>query len=150
MMFRKILCSVDFSPGSTEALRLAAAMCAPDTALVLIHVWQPLAYTYGAESALTADIVNSIQGDAERELASAKREVERLGPRRVETSFQIGSAWREIVRVLEDDRAFDLAVIGTHGRTGLSHVLLGSVAEKVVRHAPCPVLVARVRPLSTE
>ena len=46
---------------------------------------------------------------------------------------------------LSSDPSYDLAVIGTHGRTGLKHVLLGSVAERVVRHAPCPVLVVRTR-----
>jgi universal stress protein A len=150
MTFRRILCPVDFSPGSAEAVQLAAQMCAPDTQLVLVHVWQPLAFMYGAETVLTADVINSIQADAERELANTKREAERLGAPRVDTLFKTGSPWREIVRVLEEDRGFDLTVIGTHGRTGLSHVILGSVAEKVVRHAPCPVLVARVRPDSTE
>ncbi len=45
--------------------------------------------------------------------------------------------------LLEAERQYDLVVMGTHGRTGLKHVLLGSVAEKVVRHAPCAVLVGR-------
>jgi universal stress protein A len=145
MTFRKALCSVDFSPGSTEALRLATTLCTPDTQLVLIHVFQPYPYTFGTESGLTADIIANIEGDAERELANTKRQAESLGVRHVDTVFRTGSPWREIVRALEEDRGFDLAVIGTHGRTGISHMLLGSVAEKVVRHAPCPVLVARVR-----
>ena len=52
---------------------------------------------------------------------------------------------RPLVTALRNDPAYDLAVVGTHGRTGLKHVLLGSVAEKVVRHAPCAVLVVRER-----
>lgn len=148
MRFQKILCSVDFSPGSSEALRLAVEMCGADSELVIVHVWQPLFYTYGAESMLTGDITRQIQADAERGLAESKREAEHLGARRVTTLFQTGAPWREIVDVLEQDRTFELAVIGSHGRTGLARVLLGSVAEKVVRHAPCPVLVARIR--STE
>lgn len=146
MQFRKILCSVDFSPGSTEALHLATQLCAADTQLVLLHVWRPYPYTMGAESGMTADILADIQRDAERALASTKLAAERLGVRRVDVLFRIGAPWREIVRVLVEDPGIDLATIGTHGRTGLSHALLGSVAEKVVRHAQCPVLVARIRP----
>ena len=146
MRFRKILCAVDFSPGSTEALHLASRLCAPDTELVLIHVWKPYPYTMGAESALTVDILADIQRTAERELATTKHEAKRLGVRRVEALFRVGTPWREIVRALVEDPRIDLAVVGTHGRTGLAHALLGSVAEKVVRHAPCPVLVARIRP----
>ncbi len=146
MQFRKILCAVDFSAGSTEALHFASQLCAADTELVLIHVWKPFPYSMGAESALTADILADIERDAERELATTKLEAERLGVRRVETLFRVGAPWREIVRALVEDPGIDLATIGTHGRTGLSHALLGSVAEKVVRHAPCPVLVARIRP----
>ncbi len=55
-----------------------------------------------------------------------------------------GVPWQEIVTQAED-RGVDLIVMGTHGRTGLEHVFLGSVAERVVRHAPCPVLVTRLR-----
>ena len=50
--------------------------------------------------------------------------------------------WDETVKLLGRDN-YDLVVLGTHGRTGLKHVLLGSVAEKVVRHAPCAALVVR-------
>jgi len=146
MQFRKILCSVDFSPGSTEALHFAGKLCDPTTEVVLIHVWKPYPYSYGAESSLTLDILTDIQRGAERELETSKHEAERLGMRRIETLFRVGAPWREIVRAIVEDPAIELAIVGTHGRTGISHALLGSVAEKVVRHAPCPVLVARNRP----
>ena len=51
----------------------------------------------------------------------------------------------QTLAVLENDPTFDLVVVGSHGRTGLRRALLGSVAEKLVRHAGCPVLVARTR-----
>ena len=145
MRFRKILCAVDFSPGATEALQLAVGLCEADTELVLMHVWQPYPYSFGAEQVITADVVTGIQDEVEHELANTKREAEELGARRVGLLFRSGTPWRELVRALDEDPGVDLAVIGTHGRTGLSHALLGSMAEKVVRHAPCPVLVARVR-----
>jgi nucleotide-binding universal stress UspA family protein len=64
----------------------------------------------------------------------------------VTTRTRIGTPGAQILAVLDDDRTFDLVVMGSHGRTGLRRVLLGSVAEKVVRHAGCPVVVARTRP----
>src|SRR4029453_11822165 len=59
---------------------------------------------------------------------------------RIDAHVAIGEPFNEICRMGEQENA-SLIVIGSHGRTGLSHVLLGSVAERVVRHAPCPVLV---------
>ena len=58
---------------------------------------------------------------------------------------RIGRAGAQILTLLDDDRTFDLVVMGSHGHTGLARMLLGSVAEKVVRHARCPVLVAHGR-----
>jgi nucleotide-binding universal stress UspA family protein len=58
---------------------------------------------------------------------------------RVETTILFGVPFVEIIKAARD-KDIDLIVIGTHGRTGLAHMLIGSVAEKVVRKAPCPVL----------
>ncbi len=70
--------------------------------------------------------------------------VQRLKEAGVEGTARIvhGVPWQQVVDTAQDIHA-DLIVMGTHGRTGLQHVLLGSVTEKVVRHAPCPVLVVR-------
>ena len=63
----------------------------------------------------------------------------------VATAVQIGSPGVHTLELLDHDPSFDLVVVGSHGRTGLSRALLGSVAESVVRHAARPVLVARTR-----
>jgi universal stress protein A len=55
---------------------------------------------------------------------------------------RVGRAWQEVIELAKENKT-DLIVLATHGYTGLKHVLLGSVAEKIVRHAPCPVLTVR-------
>ena len=143
MSFHKILCPTDFSDGSRQALRLAIDRLGPDSHLVLLHVWEP-PYVYGPDAGLPGAVVVETKALAEAELARWKGEAEQLGARGVSTVLAGGAPWHEIVEVARRDPSIDLIVMGTHGRTGLSHVLLGSVAEKVVRHASCPVLVARI------
>lgn len=58
----------------------------------------------------------------------------------VQTTVVVGSPFHDICKIAAQSKS-DLIVVGSHGRTGLSQVLLGSVAERVVRHAPCPILV---------
>jgi universal stress protein A len=88
----------------------------------------------------------------EREMvAEAEKRVEEFAAKKgasvvpVEPRVTVGEAVWEICRRAEKEQA-DLIIMGSHGRTGLSHVVLGSVAERVVRHATCPVLVARRPP----
>jgi len=144
MSFRKILCPTDFSEGSRHALRLAIEQLGGDAHLVLVHVWQA-PYVYGPDAAIPGSVVIETKSLAENDLARWKGEAERLGARRVSTVLATGAPWHEIVELARRDPEIDLIVMGTHGYTGLKHVLLGSVAEKVVRHASCPVLAARTR-----
>jgi universal stress protein A len=64
----------------------------------------------------------------------------------VATRILIGAPAAQALIALDSDVTFDLVVVGSHGRTGLGRLVIGSVAEQLVRHAPCPVLVARARP----
>jgi len=82
-----------------------------------------------------ADLIAQLQTGL-RQAAARARE---LGATAVETKLVEGVAWPEIVAAAKT-QGCDLIVMGTQGRSGLSHLLLGSVAEKVVRHAPCPVM----------
>lgn len=111
-----------------------------DAELVLVHVWYLPSISYAGELPFSADTVQVMIQDAERALEGAVREATSLGARRVTSRFLKGVPWDQIVESLRGDTAFDLVVLGTHGRSGISRFLLGSVAEKVVRHAPCPVL----------
>jgi len=143
MVFHKILCPVDFSAGSRQALKLAAQLAKESAApLVLAHVWQPTQWA-AAEVQLAPGVMQDMLDTEHAELAKWRAEAVELGAGDVEVRFLTGAPWDQIIGTARADRAIDLVVMGTHGRTGLTHVLLGSVAEKVVRHAPCAVLVVR-------
>ena len=145
MSFHKILCPIDFSPGAREAMRVAVELAREAGAsLVLAHVWDRQPWlNNGPDYNVAPGVLQDVIDSAEAELASWKISARELGAKEVATRFLTGAPWDQIVSAARDDRAIDLIVMGTHGRTGLSHVLLGSVAEKVVRHAPCAVLVVR-------
>jgi nucleotide-binding universal stress UspA family protein len=139
MTFKKILCPIDFSPGSQQAMRTAVRLANEDGAeLVLFHAWHIPALVLAGEG-FPPLLGESLAEDAQRGLDDAAREATQSGAKQVTTKLASGLPWAQIVELLERE-PFDLAVIGTHGRTGLSRILLGSVAEKVVRHAPCSVL----------
>jgi universal stress protein A len=143
--FERILVAVDFSEESRSALACAAEMAAKfDASLTLVHVVEP---HFGPPEADVPPLSGETS-DAE-EFAEAKLELNALGEqmllgpcRVVETTVRAGLAFFEITEAAKALGA-DLIVVGTHGYTGLKRALLGSTAEKVVRHAPCPVLVAR-------
>ena len=108
--------------------------------LTLVHVCAP-PMVYPEAPFMLSDIAQLVAA-AERAIAECKRSATEWGAPRVSTRVAQGVPWDHIVHMAKDE-GFDLIVMGTHGRTGLSHALLGSVAEKVVRHAPSAVLVVR-------
>ncbi len=145
MGFRKIVCPIDFSACSREALRVTVELARDwSAALVLAHVWEPPWWSTG-EVMVAPEAIQGVVDAEEAELERWKAEAKQLGAREVDARFLTGVAWDAILALVKADPAIDLVVMGTHGRTGLKHVLLGSVAEKVVRHAPCAVLVVRDR-----
>jgi nucleotide-binding universal stress UspA family protein len=145
MRFKKVLVAVDFSGPSRTALQSAAEMAVDSGAeLVLVHVWEPTAQLYGMP-AFPVAFADDYIAEAKQGVESAKQDAERTGAKRVSTLVLTGTPWHEIVELLRKDHGYDLVVVGTHGRTGLKHVLLGSVAERIVRHSPVPVLVIRTR-----
>lgn len=143
MTFTKILCPTDFSPGSQHALRLAARLAKQDDAeLVVAHSWYVPPTAFAGEQAFSAEVLQDMADDAQRDLDAAVRDAGATGVKRISGKLLTGTPWAEIETLLAQG-GFDLCVIGTHGRTGLARFLLGSVAEKVIRHSPCSVLAAR-------
>lgn len=142
--FRKILVPIDFSPQAAEALRVAGEMARLfDAPLTVMTVFQPAIYPLPEGVVLPSPTAHS---DA---LAKTSELLERAAAQAteasgmpVETKLAQGVPFVEIVGFARSG-GFDLIVMGTHGRTGLGHALLGSVAEKVVRKAPCAVLTLR-------
>ena len=142
--FRKILVPVDFSEHSDEAVRVAsdlAKLCGAP--LTLVHVYQLPVYPL-PEGAIfpppeaVAEQLTTAGRDLDKLAATARA----AGAPGVETVVRQGVPFSDIVAFARDG-GFDLIVMGTHGRTGLKHLLIGSVAEKVVRKAPCAVLTIR-------
>lgn len=141
--YRKICCPVDFSEASRLAMHEAADLARRLGAeLVLVHVTHPVSAP-GAEPVLAPPARHGEEDpDAPQLLTAWAREAEALAGRAVQTRLASGRAGPEILRYAREGR-FDLLVVGSHGRTGFKHLVLGSVAEELVRGAPCPVLVVR-------
>jgi nucleotide-binding universal stress UspA family protein len=144
MPFQKILCPIDFSAGSRQAMRTAIRLAnAAGAELVLAHAWFTPPISFADDHSFSPGVLEDLQGGAETALEAAAREATELGATRLATRLLGGTPRHEILGLLEHDPAFDLVVLGTHGHTGLARVLLGSIAESVVRRAPCSVLVVR-------
>lgn len=147
---RSILLCTDFSessePAKDRAVALAKTLGAP---LVIVHVldtWAGLAAYENSLPVDVRDVVVSVEEEAKLKLNSLARECQReVG--QVETVCRLGVAAAEIVAAADENSA-QLIVIGTHGWTGVKHLLLGSVAENVLRTANCPVLVVKPSPES--
>jgi nucleotide-binding universal stress UspA family protein len=141
---KKILCPVDFSDSSRGALELALRLAREARGSVtLAHVVQTIYVTSPDPGFGLAPVYTAMFEGADQALAALKAEAARLAPTvPVEVVRELGTPWDHLTGLARRGK-FDLVVMGTHGRTGLAHVLVGSVAERVVRHAPCPVLVTR-------
>ncbi|HEY5594913.1 MAG TPA: universal stress protein [Nitrospiria bacterium] len=138
---KTILVPTDFSDCSDGAMQYAAMIARTFKArIVLIHVIQP--YTYGmTETFNLVDHYTALKTIAGPLLDQVRKQLLKQGVP-VETDLLTGAAHHEIFEKARRAKA-DLIVIGTHGRTGVEHFLLGSVAEKVVRMSFCPVLTVR-------
>ena len=143
MYIRKILVPTDFSLYSETAFQEALALTTQVRGhILLFHVMSKLVDTWPTVLWMTREqFEKEIQAEAEQKLGVAG-----VGRRmRTEQLAVWGDPASEICRVAKE-QGIDIIVMGTHGRTGLAHLfLLGSVAEQVIRHAPCPVLIAPTR-----
>lgn len=141
--FKRILATVDFSDASTKGLALALELAARyESELVLLHVIE-FHYTgseFGAVeiSRMALDLEENASQQLNAWIEALKSPVKTTG------LVKSGRAYAEIVDTAKELPS-DLIVMASHGHTSLAHVVLGSTVERVVRHAPCPVIVARSR-----
>lgn len=148
-IIRKILIPVDFSDHALRALQygmqLAEALGAQVDVLHVampVHVYEPLDRAIFGDAASSTELEQRMRAAAQTHLDEfverlSEGERSRLGKR-----IEWGVPHQVITQLAERD-GYDLVVVGTHGRTGLPHALVGSVTERVLRHAPCPVLAVR-------
>lgn len=140
MRLTRILLPTDFSDTARFALDHACELASRfDASVHLLHVVpDPAMQTWAVEAMpVVSDLAERWKADAERRLEEV-----RLDGLQTVRAVRIGHAFVEILQYAVDN-AIDMIVMGTHGRGPVEHLLLGSVAEKVVRKAPCPVLTVK-------
>jgi nucleotide-binding universal stress UspA family protein len=147
MTITTILVPTDFSESSTLALNAAKDLSRAFKASIhLLHVVQdPLSQSWALESygAMPADLLKDLEALAQKDLEKALPESERASYKATLIT-QVGTPFSTIVDYAKA-HDIDLVVMGTHGRGALAHAILGSVTERVVRFAPCPVLSVRAK-----
>jgi nucleotide-binding universal stress UspA family protein len=140
--FEHILVTTDFSPSSAAAVELAINMATRlDAELTLLHVWELPVYPYLELVTSLAALTNEVEKAAAESLETKLKEVRSHLPR-AKSLLRMGIPWQQIVEASKQSKA-DLLIMGTHGRRGFEHAIMGSVAEKVVRLSPIPVLTVR-------
>jgi nucleotide-binding universal stress UspA family protein len=139
--WKTICCPVDFSDASRAAMEVAADLARRGGAsLTLLHAYPVPGYTFPDGSVVASPrMLQELADQSARHLGEWKKQAEALGAPDVRVETVVGEPAAEIVAFARD-RKVDLLVLGTHGRTGIEHALMGSVAERVVRKARCPVL----------
>ncbi len=162
--FHTILVPVDYSPYSTEALLYAASIATQFSSSLLVlqviakeietiaahqrsgrhglppHVLGP----FSESLEMPGEEVSVVEVDLREQAQSALQHFlpEALSGLPVELRVAIGHPFEQIIEIAQNEQ-MDLIVMGTHGRTGLAHLVMGSVAERVVRMAPCPVMTVK-------
>jgi nucleotide-binding universal stress UspA family protein len=145
-LFHKILVPTDFSADAEHAIRAASELSRIYSApLTLIHVYDLVAYPLPEGYVMyTSEQLARMWAEFEKRLARAQSDARDAGAVQPETRLLQGLTAAEIVRFAKEG-GYDLIVMGTHGRSGLARVLLGSVAARVVQTAACPVLTMKRR-----
>ena len=144
VQIKRILVPTDFSAHAHEALEHARSLAVKFGArLTLLHVFEPINLAYESVSAQMVECAQRAEDDARELLADLYAELKEAPGPAVHSVFVTGRPEDKIVGTAKKLKQ-DLIVISTHGHTGVKHLFLGSVAERVVRHATCPVLVMRM------
>ena len=143
MKLETILVPTDFSRHSLAAVQYAVDLGqAYQADIVLVHAIEPVPRGLGRWREPT-QLLERWQEEASARLDRLQRQIIKRYPR-CRSEIHFGTIYEVIAKLVRKLPA-DLIIVATHGRTGLSHVVMGSVAEKIVRHASCPVLIVRAK-----
>ena len=144
ILLKRILVPIDFSESSKNALRYAISFSKQFNAeLILVYVVEPAIYPadFSFGQIGIPNIENELRERGNRELQRlVEEQIAKMVPAR--TIVRTGKPFLEII-IIANEEDVDLIIIATHGHTGVEHLLFGSTTEKVVRKAPCPVLIVR-------
>jgi nucleotide-binding universal stress UspA family protein len=142
LTIRKILVSTDFSALSKGAFSYACELARTYHAqLTLLYVFQP-SEKFFPEGYMSSTSDEELYHRDEQRLAEARKEIAGQTQAPLDAQIVSGSPHAEILKQARQG-GYDLIVLASHGRSGLGHAILGSVAEKVLRQAPCPVLIVK-------
>ena len=137
----RILVPVDFSEHSQKALRYALAFATQfDAEVTLVHIVEQMVYP--GDWMYPPLAVTDFASEKREQILTRMRALDAGSGVKTKHVVRLGRAWQEVIEIARETKA-DLIILATHGYTGIKHVLLGSVAEKIMRHAPCPVLSVR-------
>ncbi len=138
-IFKHILLATDFGESSNQALRVATELASQfEAKLTLVHIWEFPRYGYTESLPVPVDYLDEISNGAEACMAETVASIKEQCPN-ARSVVKMGNIGDEVLKTVEEERP-DLLVVGTHGRRGLKRAVLGSVAEKLVRTSPVPVL----------
>ncbi len=142
-MFANIVCPVDFSEYTEGILKYAVSIAKKyDARVHLLHVIPNLNYFTPYESFLTPENLVLIERNIEKEIEKDFEKIVKKIDMPVIKIIKTGVVFVEIIDYIKEEN-IDLVIMGTHGRSGIEHILIGSVAEKILRRSPCPVLTVR-------
>ena len=145
MTFKNIHCPVDFSDSSSKIVELAIKLSEVDGNIILFHHSVLISPVQGPEAAIGFEADQELRDLAKSQLDEMAASLKSKYPTRtLETYHSFLKNMVDEINELAKEKHVDIIVMGTHGRTGLKRLLLGSIAEDVLRHAECPVFLAKV------
>ncbi len=145
MTFKNILCPVDFSDSSSKIVELAIKLSEVDGNIILFHHSVLISPVQGPEAAIGFEADQELRDLAKSQLDEMAASLKSKYPTRtLETYHSFFKSMVDEINELTKEKHVDIIVMGTHGRTGLKRLLLGSIAEDVLRHAECPVFLVKV------
>jgi universal stress protein A len=145
MTFKNILCPIDFSDNSSKIVELAVKLAEQHGHIILFHHSVLISPVQGPDAAVAFEADQELRDMAKKQLDDMAADLKAKYPSRTfETHHSFLHSMTDEINSLAKEKAIDVIVMGTHGRTGLSRLLMGSIAEDVLRHAACPVFLVKV------